>query len=290
MKAELPVCASTAPYRPGRGQILFKTKYIQPSLQEDVWEAVTIDKYIPYLHSLVMASKNSQKIYSEDTYYHIYNRGVEKRLIFLDQQDYYVFQSYLKDYLLPKDENNLRSKLSDPNISYKEKDKLLKLLRLNNFFGEIILTAYCLMPNHIHFLLKQKSANSIDKFMNSIGVRYAMYFNRKYQRVGSLFQDVYKAVDISSDEQLLYLTSYIHRNPLKRKLRPEENIFQTLTSQPSSYPEYLGQRKTEWLHPEEILTSFSKTKSSLSYQSFIEQNDENSITEQIIDLSVDFDQ
>ena len=80
-----------------------------------------------------MAAKNSIKIYVEDGYYHIYNRGVEKRLIFLDQQDYGVFISYLKEYLSPKDEKSLRQKLSNPDTSYKEKDKTLKALRLNNF-------------------------------------------------------------------------------------------------------------------------------------------------------------
>src|SRR3989344_7551887 len=151
-----------------------------------------------------MPAKNSVKQYLENGYYHIYNRGVEKRNIFLDQQDYGVFLSYLKEYLSPKNEKELQEKLSNPNTSYKEKDKILKALRMNNFFGEITLLAYCLMPNHFHFFIKQKSAVSIDKFMNSIGTRYTMYFNRKYKRVGSLFQAVYKAVLVSHEEQFIY--------------------------------------------------------------------------------------
>ena len=127
-----------------------------------------------------MPSRNSIKQYVNNSYYHIYNRGVEKRLIFLDAQDYAVFLSYLKEYLTPKNEQELRQKLSDPNTSYKEKDKILKLLRLNNFYGEITLLAYCLMPNHFHFFIKQKSAVSIDKFMQSLSTRYTMYFNCKH--------------------------------------------------------------------------------------------------------------
>src|SRR3990170_2216093 len=100
-----------------------------------------------------MPAKNRIKEYSENSYYHIYNRGVEKRLIFLDQQDYGVFLSYLKEYLLPKNEKELFSRLSNPTLSPKEKDKILKLLRLNNFAGEITLLAYCLMPNHFHLLI-----------------------------------------------------------------------------------------------------------------------------------------
>src|SRR4051812_13321253 len=97
-----------------------------------------------------MAAKNSRKVYCEDALYHIYNRGVEKRTVFLDQQDYAVFLSYLKNYLLPKDEKGLKQKLLDPNTSYKEKDEILRALKLNNFYGDITLVAYCLMPNHFH--------------------------------------------------------------------------------------------------------------------------------------------
>ncbi|MBI4037103.1 transposase, partial [Candidatus Daviesbacteria bacterium] len=204
-----------------------------------------------------MPAKNSIKIYSENSYYHLYNRGVEKRLIFQDEQDYAVFLSYLKTYLLPKDEKILKQKLADPSTSYKIRETILQQLKLNNFYGEITLIAYCLMPNHFHLLVKQKSNSSIDKFMNSLGIRYAMYFNRRYKRVGALYQDVYKAVIIESDPQLLYLTSYIHRNPINNtasKVDPFRGYF----SQPSSLPEYLGQRKTRWVHPEDILVFFSK--------------------------------
>ena len=102
-----------------------------------------------------MASKNSIKDYLPDSYYHLYNRGVEKRLIFQDEQDYSVFLSYLKTYLQPKNEKELLLRLANPNLDYKEKDKIIKELRLNNFFSEISLNSYSLMPNHFHFLLKQ---------------------------------------------------------------------------------------------------------------------------------------
>ena len=206
-----------------------------------------------------MPSRNSTKTYIENGYYHIYNRGVEKRIIFLDQQDYSVFLSYLKEYLLPKKEKELHERLSDPQISSVEKNKVLKSLQLNNFSQEITLLSYCLMPNHFHFLVKQKSINAIDKFMNSLATRYTMYFNRKYKRVGSLYQDVYKAVLITSEDQFLHLSRYIHKQAL------------SLNNQPCSYPEYVGLRKTLWIKPDEILSFFSKTNPSLSYQNFVEQ-------------------
>lgn len=226
-----------------------------------------------------MAAKNSRKEYSENGYYHIYNRGVEKRHIFLDSQDYGVFLSYLKEYLSPKDEKDLFAKLSNPNISYKEKDKILKLLRLNNFHNEIFLLAFCLMPNHFHLLIKQSSSLSIDKFMNSLALRYVIYFNRKYKRIGGLFQDVYKAVSVETEEQLLHLSRYIHQNPLNKNKLPKTSTLSDFLSQPSSYPDYLGQRQSSWIAKDEILNYFSKTNLELSYQSFVQQSEDISIVQ-----------
>lgn len=214
-----------------------------------------------------MPSRNATKQYVEDGYYHIYNRGVEKRIIFQDDQDYGVFLSYLKDYLLPKDTKLLTEGLADPKTPPKEKDRILKLIRLNNFNEDITLLAYCLMPNHFHFLLKQKKPSSIDKFMNSLGTRYTMYFNRKNKRVGFLYQDVYKGVVVESDEQLLHLSRYIHKQALASQGVP-------LQSQPSSYLDYLGKRKTLWVKPEEILSLFSKTNPTLSYEAFVKQTED----------------
>lgn len=210
-----------------------------------------------------MPSRNSTKQYLDDGYYHIYNRGVEKRKIFLDKQDHSVFLSYLKTYLLPKNIQELQEKLTDKTISYKEKDKIIKLLRLNNFSEEITLLAYCLMPNHFHFFIKQKNYQSIDKFMNSLATRYTMYFNRKYKRVGSLYQDVYKAILLSHEEHFLHLSRYIHKQALSLQGDALQEHY------PSSYLEYLGKRSTEWVKPTEILSYFSKSNTFHSYEAFV---------------------
>lgn len=179
----------------------------------------------------------------------------------MDRQDYAVFLSYLKEYLLPRNEKELYDRLSNPDISSKEKDKILKILSLNNFNDEILLLAYCLMPNHFHFFIKQKSAGTIDKFMNSLATRYTMFFNRKYRRVGSLYQDVYKAVIVTNEKQFLYLSSYIHK--------------QALPNQPSSYPDYIGKSKSLWVSPDEILSFFSKDNPLLSYENFVAEFENN---------------
>jgi putative transposase len=226
-----------------------------------------------------MPAKNSRKQYYENGYYHIYNRGVEKRKIFLDEQDHGVFLSYLKEYLTSKNERELQEKLADATTPWGEKDKILKRLRLNNFCDEISLLAYCLMPNHFHFFIKQKSAGSIDKFMNSLCTRYTMYSNKKYKRVGHLYQGVYKAISISSEAQLLHLSRYIHKQSLSpRTLQGQalQKLRAQMVDYPSSYQEYLGKRKTGWVHPEEILSYFSKENSDLAYESFVKQDSDDS--------------
>lgn len=228
-----------------------------------------------------MPSKNEVKIYKADAYYHLYNRGVEKRIIFIDQQDYAVFLSYLKTYLLPKDEKSLQKKLADPKTNYKDRDTIVKLLRLNNFYDTLELLAYYLMPNHFHLLIYQKSSDAIDKFMNSLITRYAMYFNRKYKRVGPLFQGIYKAVLVETDEQLIHLSRYIHSQSLASQGQPLRG------KQPSSYPNYLNHTSQEWVRPERILAYFRDEGRKLvslrsidSYKSFVE--DKNIGTEEII--------
>lgn len=202
-----------------------------------------------------MPARNSLKIQLPNTFYHVYNRGVEKRKIFLDQQDFSVFLSYLKIYLEPKNKDELLKIVTSPQSTWKEKDCANKELHLKNYFGRLEMSCYALMPNHFHFLIRQITP-SLNLFMGSLGTRYGMYFNRKYKRDGSLFQDVYKAVTIESDEQLLHLSRYIHLNPRPKTL-------------PSSLPDYLGERNTNWIKKDHILEYFSKTNQAEDYKEFL---------------------
>lgn len=196
------------------------------------------------------------KTYVQGGYYHLYNRGVEKRKIFLDERDYKVFLHFLKRYLQPQDKDEISWVLG----------------RITSLVEEIDLLAYCLMPNHFHLLVKQKTIEGIKKLMGRMGTCYGMYFNKEQKRVGSLFQSVYKAVLIENDEQLLHVSRYIHQNPLGLK----EHHFPKLVDYPySSYGEYLGIRKTKWVKPEEILAFFRSARrigdtDCVSYQSFVE--------------------
>lgn len=207
-----------------------------------------------------MPAKNILKEYAAKTYYHIYNRGVAKQDIFVDEQDYKTFISYLKIYLTLPDLQGRTLKVSP---SRKPK----------NFTQEITLLSYCLMPNHFHLFIFQKNENSITNFMRSLGTKYSGYFNRKYKRVGPVFQGRYKAVMIKTEAQFIYLSKYIHRNPI--------DILPTRTDlegyKYSSYQNYLGLFKQTWINTEEVLSYFSKINSGESYKKFVEEIDESDI-------------
>src|SRR3989338_6348834 len=122
-----------------------------------------------------MPSRNSVKIYVENAYYHVYNRGVEGRDIFQDDEDYKVFLGFVKRYLtvLAQDEVQPQQRKRGQRIQWKQK-----------LYEELQLTAYCLMPNHFHLLLKQKSKEGMTKFIRALMNSYVRYFNLKYKRIG----------------------------------------------------------------------------------------------------------
>lgn len=212
-----------------------------------------------------MPQKNSIKRYYENGFYHIYNRGVEKRKIFLDRKDYLFFLHLLKTGLseapkknevVPLDLNQLGS---DPVQGPTLKRMLLRSRK--NFFKEIDLLCYCLMPNHYHFLIRQQNPRGITEFIRSISTAYSMYFNKKYQRVGSLFQGKFKAIDIQDEGYLIWISRYIHRNPANFQNYPY-----------SSYNDYLDKRNAVWLNPSILLEYFSpaKFRQIPNYQKFVE--------------------
>lgn len=221
-----------------------------------------------------MASRNSVKVYISNAFYHVYNRGVEQRKIFQDDQDYSVFLSYLQTYLTPKNENELTGIILSQKSSAKDKDKAVKLLRMKNYSDNVQLVCYALLPNHYHLLIKQGN-KILNSFMNSIGTRYAMYFNKKYKRKGVLFQDVYKAVLIETDEQLLHLSRYIHLNPLKALNLYSQKCLEA--DFPFSLPEFLGRRITSWVNPSYILNYFSKTNPQMRYENFLWSEEDSSL-------------
>jgi putative transposase len=209
-----------------------------------------------------MPARNAVKTYVEGGYYHIYNRGVDRRDIFTDPRDSAVFLEYLKEYLSPKNEKELQDRITNQHLTSRERDKEMRHMVLNNYSAQITLLAYCLMPNHFHLFIKQNQQNSIQQLMKSLGARYTRYFNRSHNREGVLFQGVYKAVLLIDEAHYLHLSRYIHKQAISPDPAKQPDY-------PSSFPEYLCQRQTSWVHPEEILSYFSTNNDQMSYSAFI---------------------
>ena len=143
-------------------------------------------------------------------YYHIFNRGIDKRLIFQDVRDYRRFLEVAYYYQWP----NTRLRYSMFKLLSKEaKFRLFEKMK-DDSFTSVSLLCFALLPNHFHFIIKQSIDGGISKFMKNLSDSYTRYFNIKYKRLGPLFQGQFKAVHVDKEDQLLILSRYIHLNPL----------------------------------------------------------------------------
>lgn len=148
--------------------------------------------------------------FADNYFYHIYNRGTEKRKIFLDEKDYPRFIHGLYEFNNDGPVLNAGFRFSQiknygnqVSIIRPQKERMVDII------------SFCLMPNHFHFILKQLKENGIARFMQKLGTSYTMYFNKKYKRNGVLYQGKFKAILIDKDEYFLPLTNYIHFNPIE---------------------------------------------------------------------------
>lgn len=126
------------------------------------------------------------------------------------------------------------------------------------------------MPNHFHLLVHQQNSDGIKRFMQSLATIYSIYFNYRYHRVGTIFQGAYKAVLIESEPQLLYLSKYIHRNPLE--ILPTRSHL--VGYKYSSYGNYLSLFQQNWVIPDDIISLFSTSNLNNTYRAFVEEADE----------------
>ena len=169
-------------------------------------------------------------------YYHIYNRAIAGNLLFRESKNYSFFLSKVEMYVLPEAE----------------------------------IHAYCLMPNHYHFILKLISDN-ISKAMQRLALSYAKSYNLVYGQEGHLFQGPYQRIHVSDLNYLLHLSRYIHLNPVKSQLVEKAENWEH-----SSYQEYIGARDSSFINTDTILDlcverpDTNKDKKQQSYRNFVE--------------------
>lgn len=203
--------------------------------------------------------------FASNEIYHIYNRGTEKRNVFLDEQDHLRFLHDLFEFndIKPALASNVRLNSRHPSRAT-DLNKLRSCLEVQppNRRTVINILAFCLMPNHFHLLIQQKEEKGVVKFMQKLGTGYTMYFNKKYQRVGSLFQGRFKATIIERDAYFLHIPNYIHCNPLKLimpdwKTSGAPDINQAVNFLEnyrwSSFSDYIGKKNFPSLTQRELL-------------------------------------
>lgn len=136
--------------------------------------------------------------------YHLYNRGTEKRDIYLDKSDY---NRFLKLLFLSNSPHSINVR----DIEHTEDS----IFNFDRGYPLVAIGSYCLMPNHFHLLVTPLVDDGVSLFMRKLGTSYSMYFNKKYERSGALFQGKFKSSHANTDEYLKYLYAYIHLNPVK---------------------------------------------------------------------------
>ncbi len=203
-----------------------------------------------HLDRLVSMNYRDYKIFAPAGIYHFFNRGVNKEEIFKDDSDYILFLRRFKEQItstpLPVAKRNSYHRKIFPSGLFK-------------------IYSYCLMPNHFHFLIQQLQATPVSELFHRVVTGYSKVFNLKYGRVGALFQDQYKAVRVENDEQLLWVSGYIHQNPHVAGLVDNLEDWQW-----SSYLDYIGKRKGILVDTSFILGLPTIANNHGRYKSFVD--------------------
>ena len=187
-------------------------------------------------------------------FYHLYNRGTEKRKIFTSVQDYNRFLCllYLCNSSLPV---HMADMFPRGSTSWEHIAQLFERAQSIERGNSLVdINAYVLMPNHFHLLIHEHTEGGASRFMQKLMTGYTMYFNTRHTRSGALFQGKYKASHVIEDRYLKYLISYIHLNPIKliepkwkeTGIRNKAGAEKFLDTYPySSFIDFIGQERIE---------------------------------------------
>jgi putative transposase len=192
--------------------------------------------------------------------YHIFTRSIADFKIFNDASEFDRMIQLIRYFQI----NNKKQKFSDfidskfiHDLGFEQ--ALQSISKDTDYFTQII--AYCLMPTHIHLILKQLKDAGISVYMSNLLNGYTRYFNTKHKRKGPLWESKFKNVLVNNDEQLLHLTRYVHLNPVTARIveKPEYWTF-------SSYQEYLSKGSVNICEFNDCLEIIPKT-----YRKFVNQ-------------------
>ncbi|MFT5036599.1 MAG: putative transposase [Candidatus Azotimanducaceae bacterium] len=199
-----------------------------------------------------------------DTFYHVYNRGDQKQKLFLEKSDYVRFLFLLLHLQSPELVTRTERRVGDflKRGTFKIPEKEIEEIVASRYVDII---NFCVMPNHFHMTVHTKTDTGLSRYMHRISNAYAKYFNTKYERTGHVFQGTYKAKIIDTDQQLNYLSAYIHNNP--HELSHWKNRAHTYPW--SSFQDYQSNRWGQLLQPQIILDN---VKSFTEYNDFVKES------------------
>ncbi len=197
--------------------------------------------------------------------YHVLNKSIAGYNIFTSEKEFTYLTQLLRFFSINGDLPRFYQFIAEAESKGKSVEQLLEE-KENHNGTSVDIIAYCIMPTHFHFILRQLKDNSISDLMGSVSGSYALSFNKNHNRKGRLWEDKFKNVPVISDEQLLHLTRYLHLNSVTAGLvkKPEEWKY-------SSYAEYIS--------PETVEYPFCKFNdliniSSSDYREFVEDQKE----------------
>jgi putative transposase len=213
--------------------------------------------------------------FADGEIYHVYNRGVEKREIYLDEKDFFRFVHCLYEFNDERPVTNTHY-FFNPKTMVVDSRPLKTYQQPRELLVDILV--FTLMPNHFHLMLRQRKEKGIVKFMQKLGTGYSMYFNKRYERVGSLFQGRFKAAHVNVESHFIHLPHYIHTNPLSLEYRGSTSIEFLSTYRWSSFPDYIGKKNFPSItHRDFLLDIFGGENAYKSYtqERLYNQEDQN---------------
>lgn len=217
--------------------------------------------------------------FNPDFYYHIYNRGTDGRNIFNGDDEYYHFLDSITFYTYEQ---------PIPYTVFRELNPKTKAAYLNPkgwSTKRIGVLAFCAMPNHFHLLVKPEATGGIPRFVSDISNSHTRYFNLKHGRRGRLFQETYKAKEISSEPSLMQVTRYIHLNPVfSSKTNPKGILTKPQDYPYSSYRNWIEPQTQSRLDQEELERWLSYSGGPDKYRSFVESKIGGDVARGIEDL------
>jgi putative transposase len=207
-----------------------------------------------FCNRIMGMNNRDHKEFAPGEFYHVYNRGNGKMNIFRDEEDFNLFLFRLEENLFPIQNTGSAEErlLQRKKMQQKYPNRYIRKELPANAFGVV---SYCLMPNHFHMLIKQNSDVPVSKLLSKVCTSFSKYFNKKYNGVGSVFQDRFKAIHVDNDDYLLWLSAYIHQNPAVAGLVRNINDYKH-----SSYLDYISDRNHRVCDTSLILGMFGDKK------------------------------